>query len=274
MQVNIKSYLIIYFLGLSLCATAQKGWELGPWVGVSNYFGDLNTSFDFTEIGPAGGLIARYNWNNRINSKLGLNYTSLYGDDKDSPNSFERRRNLSFRTDLVDLTAQMEFNFLPYIHGSKDYYFTPYLLGGFNLLYYRPRASLDGEWHSLRPLGTEGQSEGEEYSAINGGVVLGMGFKWDITRDWSFNVEIALKRLFTDYLDDVSSTYPNATSLRSRRGAIAAELSDRSIGEKIGELGRQRGNSRDNDTYTMLGIGLVYYFGNIECPDIGSKSLW
>jgi hypothetical protein len=274
MQVNLKSYIIICILGLSLSGSAQKGWELGPWIGVSNYFGDLNTSFDFTEVGPATGMIARYNWNNRINTKLGLNYTYLYGDDENSPNSFEKRRNLSFRTDVADLTAQMEFNFLPYIHGSQDYYFTPYLLGGFNVLYYRPRAELDGEWHALRSLGTEGQADGDEYSVINGGRVLGGGFKWDLNRDWSFNVEIALKRLFTDYLDDVSGTYPNATSLRSRRGEIAAELSDRSIGEKIGELGRQRGNSRDNDTYTMLGIGLVYYFGNIECPEISKKSLW
>lgn len=272
--VNLKSYILSLLLLLSLSVSAQKGWELGPWVGVSNYFGDLNTSFDFTEIGPAAGILSRYNWNNRVNSKMSLNYTFLRGNDADSPNSFERRRNLSFRTDLLDFTGQMEFNFLPYIHGSKDYYFTPYLLGGINILYYNPRAKLDGEWHSLRPLGTEGQAEGEEYGLINGGLVLGGGFKWDINREWSFNIEIALKRLFTDYLDDVSGTYPNATSLRVRRGEVAAALSDRSEGEKIGELGRQRGNSRDNDVYTTLGIGLVYYFGTIPCPDIGNKSKW
>ncbi|WP_284284361.1 type IX secretion system protein PorG [Portibacter lacus] len=272
--MKLKNILIIACCFVSTLSNAQKGWELGPWIGISNYFGDLNTNFDFTEIGPAAGVIARYNWNNRINSKMGLNYTFLYGDDQDSPNSFENRRNLSFRTDLVDFTAQMEFNFFPYIHGSKEYFFTPYLLGGINILYFNPRAKLDDEWHALRPLGTEGQAVGEEYGIINGGVVLGGGFKWDLNRDWSFNIEIALKRLFTDYLDDVSGTYPNATSLRARRGDIAAELSDRSVGEKIGELGRQRGNSRDKDTYTMFGVGLVYYFGTIPCPEIGNKSLW
>ncbi len=253
---------------------AQKGWELGPWLGVSNYFGDLNTSFDFTEVGFAGGLIARYNFNNRINSKLGLNYTFIYGNDGDSPNSFEFRRNLSFKTDIVDLTAQMEFNFFPYIHGSKDYYYTPYLMGGFNVLYYSPKANLDGTWHKLRPLGTEGQAESEEYGLIGGGFVIGGGFKWDLNENWSFNIEIGARRLFTDYVDDVSGTYPNLTSLRVRRGEIAAELSDRSIGEKIGENGRQRGNSRDNDTYTLFGLGLVYYFGTLPCPDLGNKSKW
>jgi len=269
--VNLKSYILSVFVFLTFSASAQKGWELGPWVGVSNYFGDLNTSFDFTELGPALGMLARYNLNNRVNSKMSLGYTYLYGDDQDSQNSFERRRNLSFRTNVVDFTGQIEFNFLPYIHGSKDYFFTPYLLGGVNLLYYNPSAKLDDQWYSLRPLGTEGQPEGEEYSIINGGVVVGGGFKWDLNREWSLNIEVAIKRLFTDYLDDVSGTYPNSTSLRTRRGEIAAALSDRSIGEKIGELGRQRGNSRDNDTYTIFSVGLVYYFGTIACPELGSK---
>lgn len=272
--VNKQTLVLPVILLLALSLNAQKGWEIGPWVGVSNYFGDLNTSFDFTEVGPAAGFLARYNWNNRIDSKMSLNYTLVYGDDEDSPNSFEKRRNLRFRSDIIDLTGQMEFNFLPYIHGSQDYYFTPYLLGGFNILYHRPTTEFEGTRYALRPLGTEGQAEGEEYNAITGGLVLGGGFKWDLDQDWSINIEFALKRLFTDYLDDVSGTYPNATSLRARRGDIAAELSDRSVGEKIGELGRQRGNSRDNDTYTTLGVGLVYYFGRLECPDIGNKSLW
>jgi len=271
----IKQTILLAFI-ISLCfqLNGQKGWEVGSWVGISNYFGDLNTSFDFTEIGPAAGLIGRYNWNNRISSKMGLNYTFVYGDDADSPNSFERRRNLSFRTDIVDFTGQMEFNFFPYIHGSQDYYFTPYLLGGVNFVYHNPSTEFEGERYSLRPLGTEGQAIGEEYNLFTGGLVVGGGFKWDLNRDWSFNIEITLKRLFTDYLDDVSGTYPNSTSLRAIRGDIAAELSDRSEGEKIGELGRQRGNSRDNDTYTMLGFGVVYYFGRLECPDIGNNAKW
>ncbi|WP_235297735.1 type IX secretion system protein PorG [Portibacter marinus] len=272
--MNKQSILFPILFLLSLQVYGQKGWEVGSWIGVSNYFGDLNTSFDFIEIGPAAGLIGRYNWNNRISSKMSLNYTFVYGDDADSPNSFERRRNLRFRSDIVDFTGQMEFNFFPYIHGTQDYYFTPYLLGGVNILYFNPSTEYEGERYNLRPLGTEGQLVGEEYNIISGGLVAGGGFKWDLNREWSFNIEIAVKRLFTDYLDDVSKTYPNPTSLRAIRGDVAAELSDRSEGEKIGELGRQRGNSRDNDTYTMLGFGMVYYFGRLECPDIGSKSQW
>ena len=221
----MKYKLIVVSLFCFLSLHAQKGWELGPMLGASNYFGDLNTSFDFTEIGPAIGGIARYNFNNRINGKMGLNYTFLYGNDENSPNTFERRRNLSFRTDVIDFTSQVEFNFFPYIHGSKEYSFTPYLLGGLNILYFRPTASLDGETYNLRPLGTEGQPVGEDYGIISGGLVFGGGFKWDVSENWSMNIEWSARSLFTDYLDDVSGTYPNPTSLRTRRGEIAAALS-------------------------------------------------
>lgn len=272
--MNLKYILLIVAITLTIQVSAQKGWEVGPWLGISNYFGDLNTSYDFTEIGPAGGVIARYNHNARINTKFGLNYTFIYADDADSPNSFEQRRNLSFRNDIAELSGQVEFNFFPLIHGSKEYFFTPYLFGGFNVLLHSPKTKYEGTWHRLRPLGTEGQLEGEEYGIFSGGFIIGGGFKWDISEDWSVNIELSARRLITDYIDDVSGTYPNSTSLRNRRGEIAAELSDRSIGEKIGEFGRQRGNSRDNDTYTLFGVGLVYYFGTLECPDLSNRSKW
>lgn len=272
--MKLRLNIILALLLLASLSYAQKGWEVGPSIGIGNYFGDLNTSFDFTEIGPAAGIIARYNLNNRISTKMGLNYVLLYGDDQDSPNSFEQRRNLSFRNNVADFTGQIEFNFFPYIHGSKDYFFTPYLMGGLNMIYHAPQAKHEGQWYNLRQLGTEGQLEGEEYSLVTGGFVIGGGFKWDINEDWSFNVEIGLRNLLTDYLDDVSSVYPNPTSLETRRGEIAALLSDRSEGEPIGIPGRQRGNSRDRDRYTIFNIGIVKYFGTLPCPDLGSKGLW
>ena len=272
MKLKYKLIIVSFILVVSL--QAQKGWEVGPFLGVSNYFGDLNTSYDFTEIGPAAGALARYNFNNRINAKFEAQYTFIRGNDKDSPNSFEIRRNLSFKTDIIDASAQLEFNFFPYIHGSKDYNFTPYLSGGLAVLAHSPKARLDGEWHRLRPLGTEGQGEGEEYNFVTGAFVIGGGFKWDLNEDWSINIEVGARALFSDYIDDVSGTYASQASLRLRRGEIAALLADRSEGEKIGEPGRQRGNSRDNDNYTIFGVALVYYFGNLQCPDLGKSGRW
>jgi len=258
-------------------ATAQRGWEAGGWAGASYYFGDLNTNYNLSMPGLAGGIIARYNFNNRIALKLSGNAGPAMGDDAVSNHSSERARNLSFRSNIFEGAAQLEFNFLPYTHGSADEFFTPYLFGGFNIFHYNPEAEYQGEWVELRPLGTEGQFKGEEYYATSAGLVYGFGFKVDLSYEWSINIELGARTLFTDYLDDVSTFYPDEDELRQLRGDLAVELSDRSIpiegvnDGQIGEAGRQRGSNSINDSYALIGIGIVYYFGDLRCPTYGSK---
>ena len=266
----MKKFFILLLVSLNtLGASAQQGFEAGGWIGVSHYFGDLNTNFYLADPGLAAGLVGRYNFNNRICMKLSANYGTIQASDANSENSFEQARNLNFRSRIFDGTFQFEFNFLPYTHGSKKEFYTPYLFAGFSVLHYNPKALFNDEWVELRDMGTEGQFKGEEYFSIGGAWAYGVGFKIDLSYEWSINVELSARKLFNDYIDDVSTVYPDLEDLESLRGPMAVQLSDRSgeIGEPIGELGRQRGNGRENDIYTMLGIGLVYYFGDIRCPE-------
>ncbi len=256
---------------ITLLANAQKGYEIGGWVGLSNYFGDLNTNYRLSKPGPAAGLIGRYDINSRMAVKLSANYGLLRADDADSDNSFERARNLSFQSNIFEGAFQYEFHFLPYLHGSDDRFYTPYLFAGLNFTHFNPRAKYNDEWVRLRPLGTEGQQPGNEYTSVTLGLLYGFGVKFDLNLYWSVNIELSGRTLFTDYLDDVSTTYPDLISLEAQRGPIAAALSDRSgeISEtSIGEFGRQRGNAQNNDGYAILSIGFVYYIPILECPDI------
>ena len=270
-RVLVKKTLLIILFGLSYSLTfAQLGWEAGGWIGTSYYFGDLNTSFRLNRPGIAAGLVGRYNFNERLCFKFSANYGNVSAYDSDSNNSFEKARNLSFKSIIVDGTGQFEFNFLPYVHGSRDKFYTPYIFAGLSAFYFNPKAELDGEWIALRPLGTEGQFKGEEYYTIQGAIAYGVGLKLDLSYEWSLNFEISSRRLFTDYLDDVSTVYPDMDDLEALHGPDAVALSDRSIiGEnevRIGQEGRQRGSSNVNDIYVMAGISLVYYFGDIRCP--------
>ena len=91
----------------------------------------------------------------------------------------------------------------------------------------------------------------------------------DLNYAWSINLEISGRALFTDYLDDVSGVYANPDDLLEARGELAVLLADRSYEVNeflIGEGGRQRGDARPNDSYVMVGIGLVYNFSSIKCP--------
>ncbi len=267
-----RYYRNIFFLLLcGTTMTAQKGVELGAWLGFTHYYGDLQTELAISDLGLAGGLNFRYNLDNRIAVKTSLNLGRVSGSDEDSQNTFERRRNLSFTSDVWDLTTQIEFNFLSYIHGSEDEYFTPYLLAGLSAFSYAPKTVLDDQTFNLRDFGTEGQPIGEEYGRFSLAPTIGLGLKWDINTDWSFNVEFSIHNSSTDYIDDVSGVYPDLNALRIERGAQAVNLSDRSLSNGIGEQGRQRGNSKNNDLYTFLGLHVMRYFGSLNCPRVTKK---
>jgi len=259
---------VVFIVSGSYVLSAQKGYEVGGWLGTSVYHGDLNPEINFASPGFAGGLIGRYNFNSRVCFKTSVNYGFVKGNDQNSKNNFNRNRNLSFQSHIIDLSPVIEFNFMDYVHGSRTKYFTPYLLGGANLFYFNPTTKLDGERYALRDFGTEGQQVGKSYGPFHAGLILGVGFKWDINYDFSINIEWSTRLLFTDYLDDVSTVYPDKEALRARHGDIAVALSDRSLVEGLGDANRQRGDSKTKDSYSFLGIGIVKYFGWIECPEI------
>ena len=261
-RILIFIVCLLSFLSLD----AQKGWEAGAWLGTAVYFGDLNNRLDVTNPGLAGGVIGRYNFNTRISAKGSFNYGNVSASDADSPNNFERNRNLSFKSSIFDLSTSVEFNFFRYEHGTEDYYYTPYMMLGFSIFRFNPKADLNGQTYSLREYETELAS----YGAVSGGLLIGGGWKWDINKDWSINIEMSYRRLFTDYLDDVSATYPDAADLQSQ---TAMDLSDRSLIDGISGEGRQRGNSKDNDSYSFLGVSIMRYFGRLECPKI-SEPKW
>lgn len=224
-----------------------------------------------SHINIAAGAAARYNFNERIAFKLSANYGNIAADDANSTNPFERSRNLSFQSILMDGAAQLEFNFLPYVHGDKEQFFTPYLFGGLGIFYFNPKTEYEGQLVELRPLGTEGQFKGEEYFSTAGSIVYGGGLKIDLSYEWSLNFMLSARKLMTDFVDDVSGTYPDVDDLENLRGQLAVELSNRSIPidgvpETLGNTGQQRGDSSNNDTYVFLGVGVMYYFGDLRCP--------
>ncbi|MBK9255316.1 MAG: hypothetical protein IPM42_07510 [Saprospiraceae bacterium] len=273
MKLNRIIPLLFCVFVIVQISTAQKGYEVGGWLGIANYYGDLNTTLNLRKPGPAGGIVGRYNFNTRVAARTSLNVGRLGADDALSQNNFERNRNLSFTSLIFDWSNVLEFNFFNYVHGSKKENFTPFFMAGFNVVHFNPTAVFEDTRYKLRPLGTEGQNPGSEYSLFSGGILLGGGFKIDVNRDFSINIEISTRLLFTDYLDDVSSVFPDKTLLLTNRGEIAVALSDRSLADGLGEQGRQRGDTKGKDKYAFFGVSVMRYFGGIECPAISRPRL-
>lgn len=255
---------------LSVESYAQKGYELGGWAGTSLYNGDLNPSVNLRKPGIAGGLIYKYNFNSRVSLRGGISYGRVSAADSLSSNNFQLGRNLSFKSSIWDLSGAIEFNFFPLEHYSLENAATPFVKLGVNLFRYNPKAELNGTTFNLRDLGTEGQELGNEYFLMNAGFVIGGGYKWAIGNNIYIAVEGSMRFTATDYLDDVSTVYPDLPRLEEVRGETARNLSDRSIMDGIGIQGRQRGDSTSKDRYTFIGVSVMKYFGQLECPKIGN----
>lgn len=261
-----KALFTIVFLFLSLSAIEKvnaQELEFGGWAGFSNYFGDLNTNASFEYIGPAGGFFFRYNLGTRFAFKTGINYGRIAFEDRSSPFVYQQMRNLSFKTNIYELSGQIEFNFFKYDKEKKQFNFTPYLLLGVSAFYFNPVAEFEGQNYQLQPI----QTEGKKYSRVSFGIPVGGGFKYSFNPFWAIGIEGGYRWTITDYLDDVSSTYIASVPVD---GTTPFEnLSDRS-GEvtdpSIGKPGKQRGFSEDKDSYLFIGISISYTIIKVKCP--------
>lgn len=261
-----KQYFLIIFIFLFSATTlSAQSTEVGLFLGTANYKGDLNQSlFNPQTLKPAIGILYRKNLNNHWAHRLGFNYGSVIGDDALSNDEYQNRRNLSFRSDIFDLHYYIEFNFFPYQIANPETRFTPFLFVGLNAFFFNPQAELNGDWYNLQPLGTEGQGtsaypDRSPYKRLQVGIPFGGGVKFKLSRRFGMTIEAGPRRLFTDYLDDVSTTYADKNVLIAESGDIAAILSDRSLdGQFSDNTNRQRGNASDNDWYIFTGITLNY----------------
>ena len=140
---------------------------------------------------------------------------------------------------------------------------------------YNPYAYLNDKKYYLRPLGTEGQNIGytdpasgkvrKPYGSMAMCVPIGMGIKYNVNDRFNFSFQIAQRLTFTDYLDDVSTTYVGADKFTN---PTALALQDRSYekGTPIGLEGRQRGWSKQKEQYIIAEVGISFNISSYKCP--------
>lgn len=269
---------IVFFLIASVsCAQAQKI-EVGLLAGGSGYMGDLN-SHNYQRYSHAAlGALFRWNINPRNSVKLSFIHGTLQGNDATSGKPDQVERNLSFRSPINEFSAQFEFNFFRYnpLWGNEK--FSPYLFTGISIFSFNPQArdSIAGSsgyaWYDLRDLGTEGQGRPgypNQYKLAQLAVPLGLGFKFNISRNWNLTAEMGYRFTFTDYLDDVSGTYPDPALFQNTNPPelAAAHFSDRRLTpQPTNPVGMQRGDLLKKDTYLFAVIGISYTFVSSWCP--------
>ena len=263
MRIRISIAVAFCLLSLSPTANSQSR-EMGLMVGAMGYKGDLNpVMFSDKFLHPGVGIIYRVCYNNHWSFRGALSYGRISADDKLATDSFSVNRNLSFRSDIIELQGGYEFNFFPYQTANPASFISPYLFITLAVFHFNPKAAYNGQWYALQPLGTEGQGT-EKYAGrrpyARTGVCMpfGGGIKFKISKRLCGVVEVGVRRTWTDYLDDVSTTYADPSSIRKEYGKTAVALSDRSLDKGTTEIGRQRGDSNNKDWYMFSGVQICY----------------
>lgn len=265
----LKKFSILAFLFLPLLMIGQYT-EIGLIAGTSNYQGDLapqNLKVSLGKTHAFFGAFGRYNINDFVSAKVALSYGTISGNDADN----NRSRNLSFKSDLIDVSITGEFNILGYQPYALQRVFSPYVFAGIGFVHFNPRTEYEGEWVELQPLGTEGQglaNHGSKYGLVQLVIPFGGGLKYAINDQWNLGIEMGLRKTFTDYLDDVSGQYVDEAELAAGNGDLAAALANRS-GEAI-TAGSFRGNPDVKDWYIFTGFSVSYNF--MDNGLVGSRS--
>ncbi|MDB5231850.1 MAG: hypothetical protein JWN76_2655 [Chitinophagaceae bacterium] len=252
----------------------QEG-EFGFSLGAAHYYGDLNTSSKFNRPKVSAGIFFRKQFSNYIGARLSVNYAQLGYSDKYSTNPTEQIRNLSFNTNVWEMSLTGEFNFFQFIPGQEGFRYTPYVFLGAGAFSYDPYAYLGGEKYYLRQIGTEGQGSNlypnrTPYSSISMCIPVGAGIKYSLSGGVNVFGEIGYRFTNTDYLDDVSTSYAPDAFPPLPNGQVSTEylLQDRSyeFGTPIGVKGRQRGNSKQKDSYVIIQVGISLNLSSYRCP--------
>lgn len=267
-----KFYYFIIILFISASANAQYNWEVGGGIGLANYLGDIGggageakNSIADLKIGESKlslSAFSRYRINRRFAIASFLNYGRISGEDANSENRGRRGRNLSFRNDLIELSLRTDVTlYVNYDVGRKGYYnpdFKLYAFVGIAGTYSNPKAELDGEWHNLRELTTEGQFD--KYSQFVFAVPAGLGFFYTYDRVNRFAFEAQYSFAFSDYLDDISTIYadpailPNDLSrtLANRHGEL--DEGEDVPGPNNYTAGNKRGDPDNTDDYMFIRV--------------------
>ena len=267
-KVNKIVLSIIFITSSSINVSAQykPNQEFGVLGGTGYYLGDMNSTH-FNNLRVAGGITYRKNFDRRFSFKSSALYTNIYADDANSSDPIKVNRNLSFKSDIIELSGQVEFNFLPYETGNSLYSWSPFVFIGASIYNHNPKAEAsDGQWYSLQELGTEGQTttsfpNRKKYALTQLSMPFGGGVKIGVSKNFNIIVEYGLRKAFTDYLDDVSTTYAGMPGIDGpsewNSEPITFELADRSL-DRPQPKNMTRGDETNNDWYSFSGITLSF----------------
>jgi len=250
-----KAIFLIFLFPITLFA---QNWHASFRFGTANYQGDLQQkSFTFKQARIVGGFGIRYDLSEHLIARTHASFSNLRADDKKNKSTFLQSRNLNFETKLFEWELGAQYN----LFSLNDKWWTPYVFAGGALFHIKP-TSVDpaGNRVNLQSLSTEGEGFApgrKKYKSAQIAIPFGIGAEYALNEDMRVGLEIGYRKTFTDYIDDVSTTYADPALLLANRGAESVIMAYRGSGP-YPVVGSLRGNSKNKDAYYFIELTFTW----------------
>lgn len=270
----IRLLLLLFLLPLSVFSQRQLNLTLSG--GFANYVGDLQEKrFTLEQSNAVFGAGLSYELLPKLLVHGTLKKGKVSADDQFSSRPLNRARNLNFTSNIYEAALVLDYSLFDLYYSR----FTPYVFGGGAIFRFNPiTTDRTGRAVALRTMSTEGQGivEGRSpYRIMTVSIPMGVGVRLRVTDNAYLGYEIGIRKTFTDYIDDVSTTYIDRDLLLASRGQTAVQLAFRGDEIKADEpyppANTIRGGSRHKDWYYFSGITLSIGLTNADGKILGRK---
>lgn len=259
--------------------------------------------FNFAAVRPAATVGYRYLLLENLALATTFSFAYVSGDDRHTNEIYRNNRNIHFRSPIIEVAPKLQYYFYNFQReGARHRRVTRagtrraldmsfYAFGGIAGFYFNPQGYFEAEnyinwgrgtipvselpsdgWYNLQPLRTEGQGffrTREKYSRISVAIPFGLGALLNVNRNISVGLELGFRKTFTDYIDDVSTTYVDPGLFHEifddpAMIALAEYFSNPTngnLGDLVTSPGQQRGSPYGTDTYFFTLITLHYRLG-------------
>jgi len=223
-------YFFLIFISLFITKnTDAQIYEVGVFVGGSNFIGDVGATNYISPNQAAFGAILKWNRSPRHSFRATIIYSDLEGVDAKSDDPRRVQRDYSFNTSIFEISAGMEFTFWDFDLHASGIKGTPYLYTG-----------ITAANHDNFYFNQDGRLTSEKTGSWAFGIPMTLGYKTNITTHIILAAEIGARYTFSDELD--------------------GSKPDAEFREQF-----SFGNTNSTDWYVFSGITLTYTFGRRPC---------
>ncbi len=277
--------------------SAGNYFEAGVTVGPMVFLGDLGGHFgkgtmflkdyNMNATKLAYGIYLAVHPSELIGFRLSGNFGSVEGDDSYISNKgglevARLNRNLNFKSNITEANLMMElYPTVIFEDQPTDLWgrLRPYGVIGVGVFHFNPMGSYidpntgQSTWVYLQPLHTEGEGfvpGRPNYALTQMNIPMGFGLKYYMSDHVNLGLEFLYRKTFTDYIDDVSTTFVDpavlAANLPPGTAQIAIAMANKSPLQGIPGTGYnpgdKRGDPTQKDAYFTIGFKLGFRFGD------------